>query len=342
MVNKHPYYNFDKLYSFNGTFNFLAGGRGIGKTYGAKRKALKAALSSKGEQQFIYLRRYKTELATARATFLADIVHEFPGYDFRINGSVMEASPSEDRADKKDRQWITLGYFMALSTAQNQKSVAFPKVRTIIFDEFIIEKGAIHYLPEEVTIFTNFYSTVDRYQDKTKVFFLANSVSIMNPYFLEYGIIPEVGKDFVTKADGFIVCHFPDSKDFQNSVYETRFGKFIKDSEYAEYAVGNEFSDNTDVLLSIKDYKARYMFTLECKGGTFSIWHSLQNNEYFIQSKVPKDQEIYTLVPERMAPNKILISTKDRPLAYLRTAFRAAKISFDNPTTRNTFTEIFK
>lgn len=339
MSKKHPYYNYNRLNSYNGTYNFLVGGRGLGKTYGAKKRAISDALTK--DAQFIYLRRYKTEMQAARNTFFADVQHEFPDYDFKVHGNLAQASSAAKRNDKK-REWLTIGYFIALSTSQKEKSVSYPKVKTIIFDEFLIEKGTLHYLPNETTIFTNFYSTVDRYQDKTRVYFLANSVSIMNPYFIDYKIEPDSKREFIVKADGFIVCHFPNSEAFNTSVYETRFGRFIKDTEYADYAVGNSFDDNNSAMLESKDSRARYMFTLECANGVFSVWLNMFNNEYFIQDKLPKTQEIFTLVPSKMDKHKTLMTYSDPPLAYLRAAFRQGSVSFDNPTTRNTFAEIFK
>lgn len=336
---KHPYYNYAKLLSYNGTYNFLVGGRGLGKTYGAKKRAIKRAITH--QKQFIYLRRYKTEMVAAKATFFSDVGNEYPGYDFRINGNEAQMAPTTTR-DEKKRQWQLIGYFVTLSNAQTQKSVAFPDVETIIFDEFIIEKGSLRYLPNEASIFNNFYSTVDRWLDKTRVFFLANSVSIMNPYFLEYDIRPDETGEFVTAKDGFVVCHFPDSSEFASSVYETKFGKFIKDTEYAEYAVGNEFEDANNQMIRVKDSRATYMFTLETETGTFSVWTSVLSGEYFIQEKLPKSQRFFTMLRSKMGPDKILMLRNDKPLAYLRSAFGQGKMSFDSPSTRNAFIEIFK
>lgn len=336
---RHPFYNFDKLFSYNGTYNFVVGGRGIGKTYGAKEKAIRTAL--KTGDQFIYLRRYKTELATARNTFFADIEQKFPKHDLRANGNVAEFAPIETRGEKK-RVWFVMGYFIALSTAQTQKSVSFPKVKTIIYDEFIIETGALHYLPDEAIVFNNFYSTVDRYTDKTKVLFLANSVSIMNPYFIEYEIRPDEGTDFITSHGGFIVCHFPDSSEFAASIYETAFGKFIKGTDYAKYSVANQFSDNHENLIGAKDSRYKYYFTLECSKGTFSVWHSSHDGSYAIQRKLPKDNNWFTLMIEQVSEDKALMTFKDKPLAYLRAAFNTGMVRFDLPATRNAFTEIFK
>jgi len=336
---KFSYYNYAKVLSYNAVYNIVIGNRGKGKSFGAKRKVINDFV--KKGHMFIYLRRYKTELSASRATFFADIAEYFPEWDFRINGQYAECAPISTHDDKK-REWTKMGYFIALSSSQNQKSVNFPTVRNIIFDEFIIEKGAISYLPHEDVIFNNFYSTVDRYKDKTKVFMLANSVSITNPYFTAWGIMPSEGQEIITKGEGFIVCHIDNNQDFNNEVYATRFGKFIKGTDYAEYAVENTFADNNDSMLNLKDSKARYQFTLETKNGSFSVWYSWDNNNYYIHSKPVKNPEIYTMDADKMDSNKLLLSFSDRPLGNLRTAFRKGRVSFDKPITRNTFTEIFK
>lgn len=334
------YYNFDKLYSYNATYNFLIGARGLGKTYGAKKKVISNAIN-KGEQ-FIYLRRYKTEM-TARNTFFDDLKarDEFPDWDFRINGHTAEMAPAPTKEEKK-RPWRVIGYFIPLSIAQSQKSVAFPLVTTIVYDEFIIEKGNTHYLPDEARAFNNFYMTVDRWKDKTKVFFLANSVSIMNPYFLEYDIKPDQVGEFVRIADGFIVCHFADSAEFSTGVYKTRFGKFIQGTEQADYAVSSEFQDNNDNLLHLKTSKARYQFSLETKGGTFSVWVDLDGPFYYIQEKLPRKQEIYTMLPERMDGEKRLLFYNDKIIQYLRSSFKSGRAYFETAKARNAFIEIFK
>jgi hypothetical protein len=337
------FYNFDKVFSFNAWWNFIIGARGFGKTYGAKLKVISRAIKTNGEDQFIYLRRYKDELKKSKDSFFADIAHEFPDWDFRVHGYQAEMSRASDSdKPKKEREWIVIGFFIPLSTAQSQKSVSFPRVKIIIFDEFIIEKGHTHYLPNESVVMQNFYSTVDRYRGKTKVFFLANSVSIDNPYFLAYEILPTADQEFLRARDGFILCHFADSEEFKEGVYETAFGKFIKDTEYAEYAVGSAFADNHDHLLNLKTAHAKYQFTLETKHGTFSLWIDWLTQMYYIQQRRPKDEIILTLVAERMQEGKTLIQYNDKIIQDVRTAFRHGRAMFDNPKSRIAFTEIFR
>ena len=330
------YYSFNKLLSHNATYNFALGARGLGKTFGAKEKVMKNAIH-RGEQ-FIYLRRYKTELSN-RQTFFDDIAWKFPDFGFRVHGSLaqMTRTPTEEKP-----KWETIGYFISLASAQATKSVAFPKVTYILFDEFIIEKGAIHYLPNEVHVFNNFYSTVDRWKDKTRVLFLANSVSIMNPYFVSYKIEPTA--EFVTKADGFIAVHFADDDMFKSQVMETKFGKFIAGTEYAEFAVNSVFADNHQFLVARKNANAKYMCTIETESGEFSVWLDNVNipMTYFVQEGRPKEENIWTLDPAKMAEGKTFVLYTDKQMQAMRTAFSRGHVLFDGPKARNSFIPVFK
>jgi hypothetical protein len=342
---KHPrefkWYNWDKIFSFNAVFNFIVGERGVGKTFGWKLKVIKDAIA-KGEQ-FMYVRRYKDELKVSRDTFFDAVGHEFPDWDFRVYGATAQMAPASTR-DQKQRPWKTIGHFVALSTAQNIKSVAYPLVTNIGFDEFILEKSMTRYLPSETRAFNNLYNTVDRNQDKTRVFFMANSVSIMNPYFLEYDIKPEQCDEngFARKNHGFIVVHFVQSREFREQVYDTRFGQFIADTDYGDYAVGNEFSDNHDNLLNVKGASARYTYTLETSQGTFSVWIDWLAGKYYIQERRPKQEVLFTMVAEKMADGKTLVTFSDKIVQVLRTAFRNGNAYFDTAKSRNAFIEIFK
>jgi hypothetical protein len=332
------YYDFGPVLSRNGVYNFILGARGLGKTYGAKRKAIRDYLN-KGDQ-FIYLRRYNTELKSVKTTFIADIAHEFPQLTFRLQGEELQARPTGT-----EKAWDTMCYFVALSKTQQKKSVSYPRVKTIIFDEFIIDRGVIHYMANEVKAFNDFYSTVDRYKDKTRVLFLANSVSIMNPYFIEWDIAPKRDDEWITKFNGFMVAHFPQADAFVGEVYATKFGQFIQNSEYADYAVGSQFSDNTDVLVKPKSSDARYTATIETKNGTFSLWidqRAANAPIFYVSSKRPRSEFLWTLLPEHMSENKILIDYNDKTLQYLRAGYSRAKVFFDRPQTRNAFIGIYR
>lgn len=339
-MKKHPWYRTDVPLSYNAIINMIVGARGLGKTYGFEKHHIRRALEH-GEE-FIYLRRYVEELKTAKDTFFNAVGNEFPEWDFRVNGMVAEAAHEYTR-DQKKRPWKKIGYFVSLSTAQRMKSVSFAQVHWILFDEFIIEKGLTRYLPNEVTALLNFYSTVDRNQDRVRVFMLANSVSIMNPYFIEWDIQPDQMSELETRRNGFLLIHFPDSADFKQSVSNTRFGRFIAGSEYEAYAVGNQFSDGTAEMVEVKPPHARHVFNIETRSGKFSVWNDFVDGEWYAQQKLPKGSHtLYTNDPARMGEGKVLVSYAEQPLSTLRTAFKQGRVLFDKPQTRNSFIEIFK
>lgn len=347
----HPYYSFNKILSCNAIFNFVVGGRGLGKTYGAQKTFIRKAI--KTGEQFMYVRRYDEELKISKKTFFAAVESEFPDWDFRVNGAEAQCTPhleqypdeteSEFNARRKSRTWDTIGFFQALSMGQKSKSTAFPDVTTIIFDEFIIETGTqSRYLKDELTSFLNLYSTVDRNQDKTRVIFLANSVSIMNPYFIGWEIDPQKIGEFGTLRGGDIAAHFPEGKAFASSVYQTRFGKFIAGTEYARYAIGNEFRDAGETLIAQKTRNAKYQYTLETERGVFSVWRDFDEDMCYILDRRIGNERYYTIVPSLMATGKQVVSFSDVQLAMLRRDFNEGYVMFDKPATRNAFMPVFE
>ena len=330
------YYDFTPVMSRNAIFNMIVGGRGIGKSYGAKVREVRRALRS--NWQFIYMRRFREELKASAASFFADIAHEFPGWEFKQVGDKALA-----RIAGSDDEWKHIGYFLALSVSKNFTSVSYPNVKTIIFDEFIADPAKIgqKYLNDEWTVLMNFYVTVDRYQERVKVIMLANAISIDNPYFLTLDHVPD-GREWYTYKDGMIVIQYPKSEDFNNATMQTRFGKMIADTEYAKFAVNNEFKDAHGRLVVRKSERSRYFYTLVTRKGTFSLWFDTETGNMYAQSKRPKNEEMYTVDPTRISEDSEFLTFSDKKIAHPRTLFRQGKMYFDKPPTRNAFMEIFK
>lgn len=334
-IDEGLYYRLDAIMSRNAVYNFIVGGRGIGKTFSVKEFMIGDYI--KNGNQFILLRRYRGELST-RTTFFDDVVFKFEGFGFRVHG--MDFQMTRNPHDDKPR-WETMGFAIALSTSGQKKSVAYPRVKTIMFDEFIIEKGVVQYLKDEARVMNDFYSTVDRYKEKTRVFFLANSIGIMNPYFIEYGIEPT--REWNRYGGGFICAHFPDDAEFVSAVNETRFGKFIEGTAYADYAVGNQFKDNGKNLICKKPSDARYYATVETAQGTLALWRDASDGrKWYAQEKRPRVETKFTMIPENVDETTTLLEYGDKLLSFWRTAFKRGFIMFDKPKSRNAFAQIFK
>ena len=172
------YWDIQKPLSYNCLWNFILGMRGGGKTYGSLKYCIEQHLKAKkkGEKwEFLYVRRMSTELdklTKMRGGRLFKAVEtEFPTHNLKAEGNTLYC-------DKE-----IIGYAQSLSTASILKSDAFPNVKMIVFDEFIIDnRGVYHYLKDEVTKFLDLYETVARGRDVI-VLFLSNAVTVTNPYF---------------------------------------------------------------------------------------------------------------------------------------------------------------
>ena len=82
------FYSYDKVLSYNAFLNILIGERGVGKTYGAKKYVINRFL--KKNKQFVYIRRYETDLiesvgSSSDNKFFEQIKNEFPDHKFEIH-----------------------------------------------------------------------------------------------------------------------------------------------------------------------------------------------------------------------------------------------------------------
>lgn len=171
------YYSLRKCLSYNRYFNILIGGRGIGKTYQLKKYVIEQYLKSK--KQFVWVRRYKTEIKEATDGFFTKHKNNYPGHKFSIRGKTAYIDGKQ------------AGRFIALTNADILKgSDDFSAVTTIVYDEFIIDNKSSfrRYLPNELRVFTDLQETIFRTRQDGKVFMLANALSMINPYCLAFGI----------------------------------------------------------------------------------------------------------------------------------------------------------
>jgi len=329
MIDTSMYWDGHDLMTRNAMFNFVIGGRGTGKTYWTKRHCIKQFLKRKHE--FIYLRRYKSELED-KDKFFSDVAWEFPDHEFRIEGQKGQIRKCGD-----DHEWKTMCYFIRLSTTVTKKSVPYPDVHTIIYDEFIIDRGHIHYLAQEVKQFLDFYNTVDRFSDRVKVLFLANSVSIVNPYFITFKLRPRKGNRFFSADNGYHLVEYIDSAKFKAHVDSTRFGRMIAGTNYYNYAVSNRFADDNDLFIAKKTPNSKFFFAIKFDSKVMGIWVDYNTGFYYVSAKYPKGDLIYTLTKADHEPNLLMLERSNAMIKGVRKMFMLGCVRFDSVTTREQF-----
>lgn len=341
MSNNIDFYNPHNMLSYDALFNYILTERGKGKTYGiAKKKPIDNFLKS--EEQFIYLRRYKEELKDI-GSFFTDIEEAYPEHVFHVKGRTFYC-------DNK-----VMGYAVALSQGNMKKSTAYPKVTSIVYDEFVLEKGFIRYLPNEVSVFLNFYETVARTRENVKVYFLGNSISLANPYFLEFKIMPNVNKRF-TSAKSFtndkgvrehltLVEIGQDDDNFRTMKRKSRFGMLTEGTDFAKTTVDNQFINDHDSFIEKKHSKSIFMYSISYMGDTFGVWASGITGKMYITSSYAKNSgRNFAMTTEDHRPNMILIDNfrKTNQLMKLKKAFNHGYLMFENMNIRSVMYDILK
>jgi hypothetical protein len=327
-MDKSLYYDPNKMLSYDRILNFIIGARGIGKSYSMKKHPIKRFL--KNGEQMIYVRRYKGELKKL-PNYFNDIMQEFPDHEFKVKGRQMYI-------DNK-----LFGWAIPLSMWQSEKSNAYPNVSTIIFDEFIREKDNSGYLPNEVEALLNLMDTVFRDRNNVRCICLSNSVSVVNPYFLYFKLIPDIDKRFNAYKD--MLIEIPNSRDFAEERRKTKFGSLISDTDYGDMSLNNEFVNDSQVFIERRSKESKFSFAVVYSGMTIGIWVDVDAGVLFLSNEYdPSSKNIFALSAEDLSENAMLFSgwRNNYYLKKMVNAFMNGYLRFDNQVLRNIGYEMFK
>ena len=227
-------------------FNFVIGGRGIGKTYGLLKDTIE------NETRFIYLRRSNTEIKICgrEAGNPFKKLNDDLGTYYYIEGS---EEISVIRYLDENEEKHTVGYAAALSTFANMRGVDFSDIELIIFDEFVQHAENRRLLKDELESFLNFYETVNRNREMqgkppVRVFFLSNAVSIASPILTGLGLTKVIekmirkDKEYYYDDDRSIMLHLPYDQEFVQAKGETFLYKLTKGMAFSSHALQNMFA----------------------------------------------------------------------------------------------------
>lgn len=337
------YWNIQKTLSHNCLFNFIISLRGGGKTYGCLKYAIEKHLKEKKlgrKWEFVYVRRQENELkklTISRGGRLFKAVQkEFPTH-------VLKAESNNLYCDGE-----ICGYAIQLSTAVTQKSDAFPHVQMIIFDEFIAIKNS-SYLNDEVKQFLELYETIARPGTDhpiVRVFFLGNAVTQTNPYF-EYFYLdkPYTGefKKFGKTKD--ILVQDVDVPELQEDKHKSRFGQLINGTEYANYAIDNEWLDDNTDFIKRKTKDCTYRMSIRYNGTWIGVWFDEVDWIYYISLNVDMQcPNKYSATTDDHKPNVMLIKTAKRmnSFSHLIDCYNNGAIRYESVKLKNWFREIMR
>lgn len=351
-IDTSMFWNPRQTLTHNMLINVIVGNRGGGKSFGAKQWAIDQFI--KNGQQFGYIRRYKEDLKQPMIQFFEDIRDYYPDYEFKTDSNYFYIRlKTEDEHQKWTKKDIA-GFGFTLSTANNKKSISYPNITTLIFDEFLLDKGNQMYLADEPVKLLSLYETVARPgtgHPRVILFMLANAISITNPYFMFWGLHMPMKQD----KNGKWIWKHPTRpilvEDVKNDKFietkrNTEFGKLIDGTKYADYSISNKFLlDDPDTFIASKPGSCRYWCTLIYKGNKLGVWFSLSEGKMYVSKDTDPSYPItYSVTLQDHSPNTMLLKNKSQARKYFTFIenYKQGLVYFESVNVKNISYEIIK
>lgn len=292
--------------------NFVTSARGAGKTFSSLKDLVQDFIDN--ENQFIYIRRTKIELEKCLPSLFNDLIKEdiFPNNTLQVKGENL-------LIDGK-----IAGRGIALSTAFQLKSIPFPKVKWLLFDEFISESKS--YLKDEVTKFLSLIETIGRLRNVT-VICLANQDTIFNPYYAYFAVKPAspTTKKTRFRTQSIMIYQFS-SQEYKKAKKETLFGKLIDGTPYGNFMLDNEaIKDDYSFIDDLKGVKKTPFVNLTISGTDLVGYNYEQDsiNYLYIASRCHVEGVPSFNLDKQLRENRTIESIRRNP--YLR----RVKLYFD-------------
>ena len=322
------WYDKQQLLSHNKIMNMVLSNRGGGKTFHFTRWGIDDW--KKNRKQTVWVRRYQTEIdeMLLNGKFFDAVRPFYPDDELTIEGNLGYVNGE------------AAFYFIALSTSRQLKSNNYPDVNKIIFDEFIIDKGRITYLKAEVEVFLDLYETVARTRDNVRAVLLANSITVVNPYFLFWNIKPDTTKRFTVHSQVCVEL-FTDS-DFIAMKKRSRFGQLVDGTRYGDYAIDNKWLLDTETFIEEKSPKSEFMLGMKYSGIMYGFWVDYTIGRIFVNRQYdPSSYSLYCLTKDDHEANLLLIKSlsDSKRVQRIVYAFRNGLIRFSDMQVKNQFYE---
>ena len=192
------YHNNYQIDAKDANVNMIIGRRANGKSYGTLTvDGIKKFIDSNYEDQFAYVRRWDTEMSIIQNDIFNGMVQN--GWlEWYSKGAWNDVQYwnhkwylrrlNSDR-EVEDKCTTPMAYGFCVNTAEKAKGPDYPHIKTIIFDEFIPMSG--RYCPNELILWQNLISTIDRQRNHCKIYMIANTISKDCLHFDYYDIDPD-------------------------------------------------------------------------------------------------------------------------------------------------------
>lgn len=280
IYDNNGYVDIHEILSKGYPFNFIVGGRGTGKTYGALLEAVRE------DRRFMLLRRTQSQ---------TDLICKSEFSPFKsINtdqGYNIQPKPiSRFNVGFYDGEKL-IGYGAALSTFSSLRGFDARDIDLLIYDEFIPERHE-KGIKGEGDAFANTVETINRNREiqgykPLQVLCLANSNDLGNPIFTSLNLVTAAQKMKTKKREvyangnrGFIIVML-DNSPISEKKKDTSLYRLTRGSDFEKMALFNTFiGDDLDHIKSMPIIEYRPVAAI----GSLVIYEHKSNRQFYISA----------------------------------------------------------
>lgn len=233
------YYDVNEILEFYAQYYIIFGQRGNGKSYSVVKNCIDDFFENGNE--FVICKRYEEDMkAKLVSTMLDDhveYIREKYNHELKYWRGKWYVYPCDTEGKLIDCKIMVHG--MSISLSEKYKATQYPKVKTIIFEEFMSMNQ--NFLNNELNLFVNLVSTVFRNRTDCKVFMLGNAIGRVNPYSKALKVRLDKMKH------GTIICReFKDNRGYKTTFVIHRCDNVdvFNTKENVNRVVYNIFGDN--------------------------------------------------------------------------------------------------
>lgn len=296
----------------------LLGERGNGKSYAVKSdvltQAYKSIVEGKCYKQIGYIRRFDMDSKDSKTEpYWADMpVQEITNNEYSCISVFRKKIYFANIDDNgKPVRGVCIGQCFALASAEHYKSLMYPHITNLIYEEVVSENN--QYLTNlEPQRLQQLVSTILR--DRVGlVYLIGNTLSRMCPYYTEFGLVGvediKLGETKIYKIDDTVIkVHRCKSAKYNSGMFFGRAKKNITEGEYLTNSQPHLDADRKEynllhtIILEYNQFKYLMEFLYYPKGA------------YYIWYVTPKTTPI--------KPNTRVISNKYNPSPYYTNDFK--------------------
>lgn len=349
------FYDWDKTISYDADVTMVVGARGIGKTFGLRLATVKRAIkmTKKGEtRRYVEIVRTKAQLSSVSDGYFSRLqrMPELENYVFRSDSRYMFWAEKPEEGEKPD--WQLLGYFVAMTNYQSDKTRTFDYVDRIIMDECVLDRQDRYhrYLPNEIAILANVVDTVSRERAdidclRPHVFLLGNAVDISNPYFARYKVGTDLEYGYRWYNNKTFLLHFVNSNEYsQEKSKGTVAGRILDGTVEGKENIENIFHNVSDEFVHKKSKNAKYLFGIVLDGKDFGIWCDSADGYYYVTAWRPKapDKPVYALSYSDYRVNYIAATKLHDVMRTFMNIFWAGIVRYDTIDAKRDFYRVLE